>query len=185
MPSLELGETGAQLRRALEEQLEEAQSGLSRIDGDLDLELLPIFGRMRALASLYQTFYARLLESSGLTQPEFHVVETVRATGPRSPTDLARWVRQTTAGMTKTIDRLERAELVERRAHASDRRSVEVVLTAKGEEVTDRLLRAEITAHQEILADIGPDGRERLRDLLDQAIERLVDGTPRPSPDAD
>jgi hypothetical protein len=87
--------------------------------------------------------------------------------------------------MTKTIDRLERAGLVERRAHASDRRRVEVVLTAKGEEVTDRLLRAEISAHQEILADIGPAGRERLRDLLDQAIERLVDGMPRSSPGSD
>lgn len=49
--------------------------------------------------------------------------------GPLSPTEVARCVQLTTAGMTEILDRLERAGHLRRDPHPSDRRKVVVSLT--------------------------------------------------------
>lgn len=163
---------GAKIRR----ELEEIRTGLGERNPDLELDLIPIFGRVGAVASLYRAYYERFLAGSGLTHTEYQVLGTLRGAGPRSPTQLAGSVRQTTAGMTKTLDRLARAGLVERRAHPSDRRRVEVVPTRSGGRLVDRLQRRELSAQQELLGTLGARDRARLAGLLDQIIEQLVDG---------
>ena len=167
---------GRQAAAAIERELAEIQAGLQARDPALPTGLIPLFGRLGAVASLYRLYYERFLAGSGLTHPEYQVLGILRGAGPRSPTQLARSVRQTTAGMTKTLDRLERAGLVQRRALARDRRRVEVALTAAGARRTDALQRLELEAQQDMLGDLPPGQRKQLAAHLDRLIQRLVDG---------
>lgn len=59
-----------------------------------------------------------------------------------SPGALAALSLISPAGMTKTLDRLERAQLIARRPHATDRRSVVVALTPAGRTAAQTMLAA-------------------------------------------
>jgi DNA-binding MarR family transcriptional regulator len=158
-------------------ELDEIEAGLRRSAPQLDASSLQIFGRIGTVATLYRSFYERFLRDTDLTHTEYQVLGILRGVGARSPTELARSVAQTTAGMTKTLDRLERGGLVERRSHASDRRRVEVVLTTRGSSRAEQLLEQELEAQRMMLANVDAAGRERLRGLLDEMISRLLEGS--------
>lgn len=158
-------------------ELAEIEAGLVRQSPGLDASPLQIFGRIGAVSSLYRSFYERFLRDTDLTHTEYQVLGTLRGLDARSPTELSRSVAQTTAGMTKTLDRLERAGLVERRSHPSDRRRVEVVLTPLGKKRSRKLLEAELAAQRTMLANVDPASQDRLRALLDEMITRLFEGS--------
>ncbi|WP_181439399.1 MarR family transcriptional regulator [Curtobacterium sp. MCBD17_032] len=61
-----------------------------------------------------------------------HLVEASRGGRFLRPTELAVRLHLTTAGVTKLVDRLSRAERVDRRPNPRDRRSVALVPTATG-----------------------------------------------------
>jgi len=167
----------ARVGARLAAELDEIEAGLRRSAPELDASSLQIFGRIGTVANLYRSFYERLLHDSDLTHTEYQVLGIVRGVGARSPTELARSVAQTTAGMTKTLDRLERGGLVERRSHPSDRRRVEVVLTREGAARLARLQERELEAQRTMLANVDAASQERLRGLLDQIISRLLEGS--------
>lgn len=169
---------GEHFRENLDEQIDRMRETTERLHPQRPADALPLVGRIGALAGLHKTFTERLFSGADITHSEFHVLWLLRSTGPCSPTDLARHVQQTTAGMTRTLDRLERAELVERRAHASDRRRVEVVVTTKGESVADEMQALELSAFEEVLDGLGAADRKELAGRLDRLIERLVDAMP-------
>lgn len=171
--------TGRQVGSGIHRELEEIRAGLRARSPELYVDAIPIFGRIGAISSLYRSYYERFLAASGLTHAEYQVLGILRGVGARSPTQLARSVGQTTAGMTKTLDRLERGHLVARGSHPSDRRRVEVSLTDAGASRTDALQRDELAAQAHMLSDLGPDRQELLRELLDRVIEQLVDAMPR------
>jgi DNA-binding MarR family transcriptional regulator len=169
---------GAETKDAIARELDAIRAGLRDDASSAERNMVPLFGRIGAVAGLYRIFYERFLAAARLTHTEYQVLGIVRGIGPRSPSQLARSIRQTTAGMTKTLDRLERAGLIERRSHPSDRRSVEIVLTEPGAELAGRLMREELSAQRGMLGDMGREERERLIGSLDELIERIVDGLP-------
>lgn len=61
------------------------------------------------------------------------------ATGDASPRQLADLVGTDTAGMTRLLDRLERKDLIRRRPHDADRRSVVIELTDAGQALAPKL----------------------------------------------
>ena len=157
-------------------ELDAIEQGLADGSGGLEAASIQIFGRIGAVASLHRSFYERFLQGTDLTHTEFQVLAILRGLGARSPTELARSVAQTTAGMTKTLDRLERADLIERRSHPSDRRRVEIVLTRTGKQRAVRLLQRELAAQREMLANLDDAAQARLRSGLDEMIARLFEG---------
>ncbi|TIX40139.1 MAG: MarR family transcriptional regulator, partial [Mesorhizobium sp.] len=75
--------------------------------------------------------------------------------------------------MTARLDRLERAGLIERAPHPSDRRGVVVRLTEKGLALTDEALAAHVANEHEILAGLTAPERETLASLLGKLIGSL------------
>jgi DNA-binding MarR family transcriptional regulator len=75
-------------------------------------------------------------------------------------------------GMTARIDRLEKAGLVERGPHPSDRRATLVKLTVKGFDLIDGMMSIHERTAQEILS---PLSREE-QTLLNGLLARLVSG---------
>lgn len=84
--------------------------------------------------------------------------------------DIVRDLSITVGGASKTVDRLERDGLVERRAHPTDRRSSVITLTRDGA-ATHR--RAQELVAAELEARIGGVLSERALQQLHRAIARL------------
>ena len=86
-------------------------------------------------AGMAEAYERRLEAESGLSMQWFDVlVRLVRSPGHRlRMTDLAAQTTLTASGLTRAVDRLEAAGLVERQACPTDRRSTFAVLSREGE----------------------------------------------------
>ena len=93
-----------------------------------------------------------------------------RVTMSRLSTDVA----LTTGGVTRLVDRMVDAGLVERQACPSDRRSIHVVLTAEGDDVLNRAIAAHIEGiDRHLMAHL--DDKERA--ALASALTKILDGS--------
>ncbi len=70
------------------------------------------------------------------------------------------------ATLTGIIDRLEEAELIERRPKPGDRRAILICLTGKGRELADELRKLMIKANREFLFMLSDKEEKTLRSLL-------------------
>ena len=70
------------------------------------------------------------------------------------------------ATMTGLLDRLEQAGLIERKAHATDRRVNQVVLTVRGRDLQIPLDREMDRLNQDFLGEFSPEAAKLLRELL-------------------
>ena len=137
---------------------------------DLDVAPLQVVARLHRVANHLTAALVEVYAEHGLSEGEFDVLATLRRVGPpyeRSPGDLAAHTLVTTGGMSKRIDRLERAGLVTRRVSESDARARVVGLTERGREVID----AAFTDHMA--------NERRLLDALDPADVAAVEGVLR------
>ena len=74
--------------------------------------------------------------------------------------------------MTKTIDRMTQAGLVERRPDNSDRRKVRIYISVDGRRRVDAAL-ADAKAHErEVLADYSPAETAQMKSMLRTLLER-------------
>ena len=79
---------------------------------------------------------------------------TQQPTGAASPRHVARFVVQTTGGLTATLGRLEDAGLVERHPDPNDGRGKMVSITATGRDLHDRALQSIVARTREVIGDI-------------------------------
>ncbi|MGI5208087.1 MarR family winged helix-turn-helix transcriptional regulator [Spirillospora sp. CA-108201] len=91
-------------------------------------------------------------------------------TGPMTMRELADRMSCEPSNATFVIDKLEKRGLVERRAHPTDRRAKQLVLTADGGELRERLL--DLLVQDSPLGGLTPRQQRALQDLLEQAIIR-------------
>ena len=75
----------------------------------------------------------RLMKESGLTAPQLLVMQAIEKEGGPSTSTLADRIVVSQATMTRIIDRLERAGLVRRDKSTTDKRVVNISLTAAGQ----------------------------------------------------
>lgn len=87
---------------------------------------------------------------------------------PSPMRELARTLHIDASNLTGLVDRLERRELLERRADPEDRRVRQLVLTADGARLRQEL-NQHLFAAPPVLAGLDGDQRVQLRDLLHQA----------------
>ena len=140
-----------------------------RAHPELEIAGLVALWRIDSLARSVATFQQHVLETLELGVSEYRVLAALQPGGvasPQNPTPLAQRLGHTTGGMTKILDRLENAGLVERRADPEDARATRVALTERGLTTFERALRALVAAADHRLAGLGASERETLaRDL--------------------
>jgi len=121
---------------------------------------------------------ARYVESElgewGMTTAQYGVLLHLSRGEPLSLTDLSGRIFRSNSTLTSLIDRMERDGLVNRAAHANDRRVTTVELTARGGE-----LLSEIRAHHrpflaDMMACLSPEELPLLSELLGK-IEQKID----------
>jgi DNA-binding MarR family transcriptional regulator len=140
---------------------------------DLDLAPMATFGRLGRLSTHATRAIAEVFETHGLGIGEFDVLATLRRAGEPfvlKPTDLARVLMLSPAGMTNRLDNLEASGRIERRADPTDRRSSLVVLTDIGRELVDRAVTDHVANEGRLLAPLT----RRERDILDDLLRKLL-----------
>jgi DNA-binding MarR family transcriptional regulator len=144
---------------------------------DLDVSPMGVIGRLNEASSLIaRDRLAPVFARFGLQSGEFDVLATLRRSGAPyalTPTELYEATMVTSGAMTARLDRLEKAGLIQRAPHPSDRRGVVVQLSAKGRELTDEALAAHVANEHEILAGLTGEERETLAKLLEKLIGSL------------
>lgn len=110
-----------------------------------------------------------VLKEHGVTRGELAVLEAV-AGDELAPSELAERAGVTRAGMTKRLDRLERAGLVERTPTPGDRRSVLVRTTAAGRAMLPAAIEARDRAEADLLSRLAAGEADRLTETLHRLL---------------
>jgi DNA-binding MarR family transcriptional regulator len=151
--------------------LEENARALEAILDGTDASPLVVFGRLEALARSWSKFHREVLAGYGINYAELSTLGLLRtASTACSPGELRTLVGQTSAGMTRILDKLETEGLVRRVAHAEDGRRVEVRLTPRGAALAEECLAAVLAAESELLSGWS----KRRRDALVLGIDALL-----------
>ena len=142
---------------------------------DLDVAAMATLSRLWRFARLADAEVDRNFAAHDLQPGWFDVLSTLRRAGEPfelTPTQLLESAMLSSGGMTKRLDRLADAGLVERRPDPGDRRGVLVRLTDHGREVADRAVEAHIALEERLLSALG----ERERATLDRLLTKLLAG---------
>ena len=150
-----------------------ARASYSRERRLADDELATWRAFIRAHATVTRRLERDLDEAGGLTLSELDVLLTLQraSEGTLRMNDLASRVVLTKSGITRLVDRLEDARLVERRACPSDRRGFNAVLTAAGRAAIRRTIGTHLRGVAAAFADHIDD---RSRPVVRATLERIA-----------
>lgn len=127
---------------------------------------LPVLLR-RAWYGLNQAFRQRVA-TLGITPDQFSILRWISEGDPqgltqRTITDLMASDPNT---ITSTLARMEKAKLIERRPHESDKRAHRVLLRPQGRRVFEKARKAAVDLQQQILAALPETERDRFLDAM-------------------
>lgn len=134
-------------------------------------------------ADRLQSAFAGVIRSLGLLRPdttpcgqpvsisEAHAISELRDQGPATQQHLARVLGLQKSTVSRLVDQLEAADLVNRSPNPADRRSVLVGLTDNGVHRADRLAEARRSLFAGLLARLGPEDRRTVIEGLSRLEE--------------
>jgi len=158
-------------------------SELSTAEEAANHELVLAFGRLLGAANRLEYILGRAIEEEcGISHLMFEVLLILGRTGGAglSIGAIAREQVLTTGGMTRLIDRMEAAGLVERTEDPADRRARWVRLTPLGEQTAVRAARVHLANIRRYFLDPLPaDDRERFAEDLRILSHSARDQLPR------
>jgi MarR family transcriptional regulator, transcriptional regulator for hemolysin len=114
------------------------------------------------------------LAVQGGSIPIWLILNALKGERRRSQLELARAVGIEGPTMTRHLDGLERAGLVERQRDPVDRRAVQVQLTRAGHALHGRLLKAVIAFNRQLRTGVSNDDIETLRRVLGRLRENVA-----------
>jgi DNA-binding MarR family transcriptional regulator len=123
---------------------------------------------VRIFSAVAAAGYSDLRPSHG------NVMEQLTFDDGRRLTELAGFAGITAQSMSELVDDLERMGYVERRPDPTDRRAKRIYLTAKGRDNVQVGATAAWEADQYVLALVGEQRLQELRDILEQILQRDV-----------
>jgi DNA-binding MarR family transcriptional regulator len=145
---------------------------------DLDVGPMLVIGRLHRVAELLDQRLRPVFSKAGLGNGDFDVLASLRRAGPPyrlSPTELSATTMVTSGAVTKRVDRLERAGLVERTVAEDDGRGRVIALTRKGRALQERLHPQHLANEDSLLASLDHEEREQLAGLLSKLLVSLED----------
>ena len=113
------------------------------------------------------------------------MLATLRRSGPPyrlRATEFTRTLMINSSGVTKRLDRLEHAGLIERSPDPQDRRERALIgLTPEGRRLIDGVTEAHLANERRLLEALSPEDREQLADLLRKLLLGLPPHQTSPS----
>jgi MarR family transcriptional regulator, 2-MHQ and catechol-resistance regulon repressor len=121
-------------------------------------------------ADRLQIRFARLFRKFGLTPQQYNVLRIVRGEGRPLPIlEIAARMITVVPGITGLIDRLEAANLVERKRCDEDRRVTYVAVTPQALDILEQIDGPLEELHKQTLGHLTPDELSTLSRLLEKA----------------
>ena len=117
---------------------------------------------------------ARSPNSSG-SIPIWLILNALKSEPRPTQLDLARAVGIEGPTLTRHLDGMEQAGLVQRKRGTLDRRTVQVELTRAGHALHGRLLKAVISFNQQLRTDLSAEDVNTLRSLLQQLRDNAAE----------
>lgn len=145
---------------------------------DLDVSPVGLIGRLHRIGQRLRGELIALYERYGLGEGEFDVLATLRRSGAPfelAPGVLAQRTMVTSGAVSKRLDRLEAAGLVQRRESESDGRGRVVRLTEAGLATIDEAFAAHMRNEARLVAGLDPAQRQHLESLLKVWMRALDD----------
>ncbi|NAW56013.1 MULTISPECIES: MarR family winged helix-turn-helix transcriptional regulator [unclassified Vibrio] len=131
---------------------------------------------LETLNHLLIEFYDKLssweqsvVKGTGYSLAQIHTIEVLGNHGPLRMKELADRLGITTGTLTVQVDKLVRAELIERCPHPDDRRSIVVQLTPSG----DALHRHHNQLHLALVEDLTRHVDQQERDVLIRCLGKI------------
>ncbi|MDT4940090.1 MAG: hypothetical protein QOJ34_179 [Pseudonocardiales bacterium] len=143
---------------------------------DVDVGPLVLFGRLFRAAALAEVRLTAGLTGFDLQPGWFDLLAALRRAGKPyqlNPTQLIRATMLSSAGMTKRLDRMAAAGLVERRPDPTDRRGTLVRLTPRGRRTIDAALPVHVANEDHLLARLTKPERRSLDTLLRKLLTAM------------
>ncbi|WP_285117238.1 MarR family transcriptional regulator [Leifsonia sp. fls2-241-R2A-40a] len=143
---------------------------------DVDVAPQGVIGRLHRVAARLTDELDTVYDAHGLAEGDFDVLATLRRAGSpyeRTPGELAEHTMITTGGMSKRIDRLERAGMVARRASETDGRGRVVALTRRGRETIDAAFTDHMANERRLVDRLNSRDAAELERILTEWLARL------------
>ena len=105
-----------------------------------------------------------------ITSAQFKVLIIVAQLKSDTPAELCRHLSLDSGSMTRMLDRLEQKQLLERTRSATDRRQVQLALTAAGKAIADRLPQIGADAMNELLKVLDAEEVAHLERILSKLL---------------
>jgi DNA-binding MarR family transcriptional regulator len=143
---------------------------------DVDVGPLLLVGRLFRAVALADARLAAGLTGFELQSGWFDLLAALRRAGKPyqlNPTQLIQATMLSSAGMTKRLDRMAAAGLVERRPDPNDRRGTLVRLTPRGRRTIDAALPVHVANEAQLLAPLTKTERRSLDTLLRKLLAEL------------
>lgn len=129
---------------------------------------------MGMLIGRTNTLKDRLLDQQllpyGITSSQFKVLIIVAQFAADTPAELCRHLSLDSGSMTRMLDRLEQKQLIARTRSATDRRQVQLALTAEGKAITDRLPQIGADAMNSLLSVLEAEEVASLERILTKVL---------------
>jgi|GEM_PF-1500568 len=112
-----------------------------------------------------------VVDSGGLgelTGPQFGVLRILQSHGPLTPSKISEIMIVSAANATELVTGLHKLKLVQRRRQASDRRSLRISLTSKGQDLLKNLLPVWEKEIFRCFSCLSPQEKLKLTALLDK-----------------
>ena len=151
---------------------------------DIDPSPVHIYGLIGRIQLLCTAFIEEALAPFELSRGTFDVMTALRRAGAPyrlTPKQLTQGLLLSGAGLTSRLNKLESQNLIARLPEPSDRRTLQVQLTALGETVINDAIPLVFEAQRSRLALLGADGQKHLVDELTRFAE-VIDTWPATLP---
>jgi DNA-binding MarR family transcriptional regulator len=162
--------------------IDEIREKWEAIRPDLDYDTIEIVGRLLRAATVIDRETGVYLAAAGLNRGEFDVLTALRRAGePQTPGSLRTVSLASAAAITKRVQSLERAGLVERHPNPDDGRGALVYLTSRGQAAVDQAFPDMLAIERRLLAGLSPAQRSRAIAVLRQVLHSAETEAPTSS----
>lgn len=140
----------------------------------MDVGQLPINILIYDVARLGRRCFDRRARPLGLTQPQWRMLAVLSKREGINQVSLADILDIQPITLTRQLDRLEANGWVERRPDPSDRRAIQLFLTAKAQPLVNQIWKVGEGVAKDMLEAIPESERDKARDVLTRMRENLL-----------
>ena len=158
------------------DRVDRVEAGWRRERPDIDVSSVGIVTRIWRIGRHLDRQRKDRLEALDTDRVALDVLATLRRAGPpyrRTAGELQQSALITLGGMSQRLERLEAAGLISRHMHPTDRRKVEVALTATGMALVDEVTGDLMANESKLLDVLDPAEQAQLRALLKKLLSNF------------